>query len=201
MAEVEYLPREEVEAEVGFWQKVDAFKAKAAEFIDLYRSLEARASVAAKDPQTQRDYNKLMNAGDFLKGKIESVTAAIDWASNMIDRVGGIFNFSMEGLPQPNQLGIAPLVLVGVVATITGGITLMTSWVTDAYSMNKRLEVLKSVEDLIAQGVPRDEAVQLARDALREETSTLDTVATIVMWAVIGGVGWWLYSQFGGRRA
>lgn len=197
MANGELLPREEVEAETGFWQKVDEFKAKAAEFIDLYRSLDDRASVAATDPQTQRDYDKLMNAGDFLKGKIESVTSAIDWASNMIDRVGGIF--TMEGLPQPNQLGIAPLVLLGVIATITGGLTLMTSWIADAYSMDRRLEVLRSVDELIAQGVPRDEAVQLARDALREESSTLDTVATVVMWAVIGGVGWWLYSQAGKR--
>ncbi len=197
MASSEYLPREEVEAETGFWQKVDEFKAKAAEFIDLYRSLDDRASIAATDPQTQRDYDKLMNAGDFLKGKIESVTSAIDWTSNMIDRVGGIF--SMDGLPQPNQLGIAPLVLFGVIATITGGLTLMTSWIADAYSMSKRLEVLQSIEGLIAQGIPREEAVQLARDALREESSTLDTAATIVMWAVIGGVGWWLYSQFGKR--
>jgi len=197
VANGELLPREEVEAETGFWQKVDEFKAKAAEFIDLYRSLDDRASVAATDPQTQRDYDKLMNAGDFLKGKIESVTSAIDWASNMIDRVGGIF--TMEGLPQPNQLGIAPLVLLGVIATITGGLTLMTSWIADAYSMDRRLEVLRSVDELIAQGVPRDEAVQLARDALREESSTLDTVATVVMWAVIGGVGWWLYSQAGKR--
>ena len=199
MASGELLPRDEVEAETGFWQKVDEFKAKAAEFIDLYRSLDANASVAATDPQTQRDYNKLMDAGDFLKGKIESVTAAIDWASNMIDRVGEIYG--LNGLPQPSQLGIAPVVLLGVVATIAGGLTLMTNWVAEAYSMNKRLEVLRSVDELVAQGIPRDEAVQLARDALRGESSTLDTVATVVMWAVIGGVGWWLYSQFGKRRS
>lgn len=187
------MPREEVEAESSFWRKVDEFKAKAAEFIELYRSLEARAAVAATDPQTQRDYNKLMNEADFLKGKIEAVTASIDWASNMIDRVGDIF--SLDGLPRPSQLGIAPFVLVGVVATITGGLALMTHWVTDAYKMNKRLEVIQWVDDQVAQGVPRSEAVQLARTALRGERSTLDTIATIVMWAVIGGVSWWIYSQ------
>ena len=193
MSDQTLLPRDEIEAETGFWQKVDAFKAKAAEFIDLYRSLDQRAAVAATDPQTQRDYNELMNEGDWLKGKVESVTAAIDWASNMIDRVGGIF--SMDGLPRPNQLGIAPIVLIGVVATITGGLTLITKWVMDARSMNTRLEVLSMVPELMAQGIPRDEAVRLAQAALREEPSTLGTIATIIMWTVIGGVGWWLYSQ------
>ncbi len=194
MSDQVLLPRDgEVEAEAGFWQKVEAFKVKAAEFIDLFTALDAKAAIAATDPQTQRDYDALMNEGDWLKGKIESVTSAIDWASNMIDRVGSIF--SMEGLPRPNQLGIAPIVLVGVVATITGGLALTTKWIMDARSMNTRLEVLSMVPELMAQGIPRDEAVRLAQAALREEPSALGTIATIIMWAVIGGVGFWLYSQ------
>ena len=185
---------DEVEAESGFWQSVLEFKAKALEFAELFTELDRKAELAATDPATKRDYDALMDKGDWLRGKIQAVADSIDWASNMIDRVGSVF--SLNGLPPPSQLGIAPLLLVGVIATITGGITFMTKWLLEARAMDQRLEILRMVPELEAQGIPRADAIEMAKQALKRPSSTLDTIGTIVMWAVIGGIGWWLYGQF-----
>lgn len=187
-------PASEVAAETGFWKTVDDFKAKALEFAELFTVLDNKSALAATDPQTKRDYDALMDDGDWLRGKVQAVADSIDWASNMIERVGSVFE--MNGLPAPSQLGIAPLVLFGVVATITGGITLMTNWLLEARSMDQRLEVLRMVPELEAQGIPRTDAIALAKKALERAPSMLDNIGTILMWAAIGGVAWFLYAQF-----
>jgi hypothetical protein len=144
---------------------VNGLKTKAVEFIGLYKWLESRASIAARDPQLQSEYANTMQRGRQIKATVEKTTGGIDWINGKLLRVGT----SLNALP------IIPVALT--VATITGLIAAMTYWLADAYKLKTKLLYMEQ------HGFTNTEAA-----AVMGQSGT-DAIIAV---AAIGGVLWLL---------
>jgi len=127
---------------MDFDAAVAAFQQKLAEFQSVWALLVSKASVAASNSSLKAEYDDLMGEGSLLQSTIDSVTGAIDYVRNAAAQVESIFG-GMGGL------GIAPLILLGIIATITGGTAFIAKWLTDAYALAKKLQ---AQEALLAAG-------------------------------------------------
>ncbi len=117
-------------------QKVNDLKAKAKEFVDMFKKLSARKSIAESDSKLAGEYNSLMDKGEWIKNSVEFITNKIDWA----------YNTFFSGA---QQLGLIQGLVIPIVA-ITGAIAAITAWLADAYMLDRKLDHL---EAQIAAGI------------------------------------------------
>lgn len=131
------------------WQnQVDTFKQKAREFIALFTELKGKEDALKNaDDETKKRYEKLMSRGDWIFKTIQSIASKIDWAINSFSGIG------MGGM------GILPVVPIAVIA---GALAVITAWLSDAYSLNKKLDTIKELE---AKGHSADDIRDLVHGA------------------------------------
>jgi hypothetical protein len=145
---------------------IQQFKEEARKFWNIWTKLDQQKMFVAKQsPEVQQEYNELMNRGSSIRSTIETVTGAIDKAAAMYDSVKtwlmerfGFSEIEADNQMQIGGLGIAPLVAIGGAAAISAGVAAITAWVTDAWTVNKRLEEIRRLE---AQGIPPEKAAEI----------------------------------------
>lgn len=122
------------------WQAaVDNLKAKAQEFQRMFSTLQSDA--ANVPPELRASYDALMSRGQWVKNQIQSITSGIDFGYNMFSSTP-----LMNGLKQMggmNALGVLPLIPIAI---ITGGLALIVAWLSDAYTMQQKINLAKSTK-------------------------------------------------------
>lgn len=137
--------------EQSLLDRVKEFKRKADEMFGVYKRLEAQRDVAYSTPEGRASYDRVMNRGDGIIGKVQDYVPQIDavfsWA-------GGLF-----GLDRSQTLGALGAwgFLVMGIASLIG---VMTVWISDAWTESKKLDAAAKYID---QGLSADEAARLAR--------------------------------------
>ena len=116
----------ETAEEASFWRKVSEFKARVAEFWDVFGRLQRLQPIAEQDPRARAEYSRLMGSASKITDKISEVTNTV---KSLVGWVGGLFG-----------LGALPFVPIAVVV---GAVTLITAWLVDA---KVQLTELESVE-------------------------------------------------------
>lgn len=126
---------------------------KAQEFTQLWNSLTQLAPAASSDPQLQSDYNTLMARGDYIRSTVQSITqgfdSGADWFNNTLATfrnavgLGEVPRAGVRALMRLNGLGILPLVPIAV---ILAAVAAITYWITDAYTMQGRLNLAAKVQ-------------------------------------------------------
>jgi len=119
------------------WQdKVDELKTKASKFSEVYSGLLNKKAIAQRDPKVSREYDALMQKGDWLKSSVQYITEKVDAVYNSFFR-------NTSG----NQMGIVPFAAVVPVVAITGSITAISAWLSDAYILNRKLSHIETQVD------------------------------------------------------
>lgn len=137
--------------EAGFLDKVKEFKRKADEMFSVYKRLEAQRDVAYSDPALRASYDNVMGRGDGIIGRVQEYVPQID---AVLSWAGGLFGLSSK--QTLGALGIAQFLVLGIGALVT----IMTVWITDAWTESKKLDAAKGYID---SGLSATEAAKLAR--------------------------------------
>jgi hypothetical protein len=127
---------------------------KAAEFTQVFNSLQNMSSVAARDPQLSAEYNALMTKGNYIKSTVSSITGSFDTATNWFaNQFSALQNYiGMNGISRRvgigalirlNGLGVLPLIPIGVILIAVSSIVY---WLTDAYTMKQKLDLAAKVQ-------------------------------------------------------
>lgn len=122
------------------WQAaVDNLKGKAAEFQRMFTALQNDA--ASVPPELKPKYDALMARGQWVKNQIQSITSGIDFGFNMFSSTP-----LMHGIKQiggMNAMGILPLIPIAI---ITGGVAVIVAWLADAYTMQQKINLIKTTK-------------------------------------------------------
>lgn len=165
----------------SFQKQVDELRAKVKEFIATYDRLYAKADIAATDEALNADYADLMWQANIVKQVVEGVTQGIDWATGYFNQIFG--GNSLEGL------GLAP---VAGAAAIVAAIAAITSWLSYAYTVERKIQArekeLAIIETMQAQGASADEIAT----ALGSQSATKN----IKQLAIVVLIGAALYSAW-----
>lgn len=127
--------------QTAWYDVIGKFKAKASEFERERLKLEKYKTLAARNPKTKAEFERLSGQGVSIKANIQKITSSVSDTWNWLKSSIGL-----------SGLGILPLIPIAVVA---GSVTLMSKWLADAYMFNKKME---SIEKLQAKGVSASEA-------------------------------------------
>jgi hypothetical protein len=120
------------------WQNaVDNLKEKAKEFTKVFSQLQ---SDSGRVPQNLRaEYDAIMSRGSWVKATIQQVTSGIDSAWSAVQSIP-----MLNGLRNVNNLrgmGIVPLIPIAVIA---GAVAVIVAWLSDAYSLQQKINLAKS---------------------------------------------------------
>jgi hypothetical protein len=137
--------------EASFLDKVKEFKRRADELFSVYKRLEAQRDVAYATPETRASYDRVMGRADNIIGKVQEYVPQID---EVFSFAGALFGMNRQ--QTLGQLGIAQFLVLGLGALIT----IMTVWISDAWTESKKLDAAKAYID---QGLSASEAAKLAR--------------------------------------
>lgn len=149
-------------------QNIQRLKDKATEFQTLYNKLAQKREIAAKNPELQKAYDKLMKSGDVIRTSLEKVTQAIDFGA------GFLFGGRPPDTDQMNGVWLVPVIV------LTTGVTAMTAWITSAYKLDRELD---TADRMIEQGM--DPTGYLKSQST---TSNLLGLGKIVLYtALVGG--------------
>lgn len=137
--------------EASFLDKVKEFKRKADDVFTVYKRLETQRDVAYSDPELRVSYDRVMGRADNIFGQVREYVPQID---SVLSWAGGLFGLNRQ--QTLGQLGIAQFLVLGIGALIT----IMTVWLTDAWTESKKLDAAAKYID---QGLSATEAAKLAR--------------------------------------
>lgn len=153
-------------------------KAKLAEAMTLNRKLTARAALAQRAGLSQQ-YNGVLGTFSKIAARVQAALGA----GSFTDAVKALWNG-----PGTAGLGIAPLVLLTPLAA-GGLITLIVSWTTDAYALDRRLD---AYEAEIARGTPPDQAAKNIAKVTGDgeggpkgSGSVLGDIGTLLKWGAV----------------
>ena len=173
---------------------METFRKRVNQFWDTYVSLNNRASEVPANLREQ--YQDVMNRGDRIKATIEYVTNTYDAVSDWISDVFG-FN-GMNGLDNAmprdvirqvklDGLGAVPFVPIAVIAAASG---LIIKWLKDAYTMNRKLDEYKRLQD---QGYDAERAADIVNKTVSGPGFfNLGVNLKPLMWIVGGGALLWI---------
>lgn len=146
--EIESVPEEEG----GFWAAVATAEAKIAEFGDLYAELRDLLSVALTDAALDSAYRSLMERGEGIRQKVRIIEDAIARGRAWLASVNPFtqpFSGTLEGLGaerrRGHQLGLVPLVLLGIAAAISAALAYVAGWVGEAVVLRDRLRAREAI--------------------------------------------------------
>ena len=170
---------------------VQKFKDKAQQFWALFTDLDnAKDLVAKLPPEKQQEYKDLMERGVSLRGTIEKITGAIDYAAQKYqdfkDWFSSTFGLSGDEAREHIQgLGILPLLAIGGAVAIAAASVAIGKWVSEAQEEKRLLEEIKRLED---KGVSTEKAYSLAT-SLRTPGFFETFAGSAGKWIVIAAVG------------
>lgn len=169
-----------------FWKRVEQWKRKVAEFFKVYERLQQAAPLVAVsgDPQLAEDYQTQIDRGGYIESTINAVQSTIDSVRAKLSQAADIFD---------GNLGVAPIIFLGAIGLITGGLATIGFWLSSSYDLMKRLEAeadrQANYEKLRAEGLSHGAAVQvLEATRTREPASWLENIGGILGLVLIGGV-------------
>lgn len=165
---------------------IDRFKARVAEFQDLYVRMRGIESNIAAIPELKPQYDSLMARGATIQGTIDTVTNAINSAVQWFKSA-----FGMEGLNQAKHRAADNLGALQFlpIAAISGALALIGSWVTDTLQFYKRVELY---DNLRAEGKSAGEAGQIVAGLTTEPGFFDVNVQKMIVPLVIVAGLWWL---------
>lgn len=192
-------------AEVQSWYKVITdFPEYYRAFSENYNGLLSQHDyVYYSHPELVPEYEKLMAEGTQLKGKLDSVNAAIDgvmnvfhnagttiedWLSDSGDVIGGTAEmawYNIKDLFNLNGLGILPIIWAGMaVGTAAGVLIAVGKWLTTVQQTASRINRAKELE---AQGLTPTEVTERVKAEYGSgDESTFFGIA--VKWWLLGAV-------------
>jgi hypothetical protein len=181
-------------AEESAWYDVmTKFESAARDFDAAVRGLQARASVAARDPSLREEHAALMARAQSMESKLRYLRQAVDdvraallgaWNSvtgvwsDVMNRVGlhGM-DWTLQGLP------LIPI------AAVIAATSLLAAFVSDYAKFAKRADMYES---LVAQGrSPSDAAAIVER--LNPSTSLVSVASSPIVWLIAAGLAFWLW--------
>lgn len=143
--------------------KIAQLKSAVSDFEKTYAALQSQKSIAQKDPVLYADYTAIMERGNYVKTVITDTLSKLGSALNYVKNTVG-----MSGM---GDLGALPLIPIAVIA---GALALISKWLTDAYAMNKKLNLLdKTYNDAKAAGASPQQLQAIAHDAALQNTGGL----------------------------
>ncbi len=166
---------------------IDRFKARIAEFAEVFTRLKAIEPQIEQTPELKAEYQDLVSRGNVIETTISTVTGSINKAVHWFKNV-----FGMDGLSMANrgQLGALPLLPI---AAISGAMTLIGYWVSDVYVFYKKLE---KFDQLRAEGVPAGEASRIVSEVSdKPGLFDLDLQKWVVPLLLVGGLWWFMRNK------
>jgi len=151
--------------------KVAQLKDAVASFETTYANLQSQSDIAKSDPVLYADYSNLMDRGAYVKTVI----------TDTINKLGGALDYakSVVGVSGMADLGVLPLIPIAVIA---GALALITKWLTDAYAMSKKLNLLQQTyDDAKAAGASPAQLAAISHDAALQSSGGLFDGAGDVM--------------------
>lgn len=140
------------EEEGGFWAAVATAEAKIAEFGGLYAELRDLLGVALTDRALDSAYRSLMERGEGIRQKVRIIEDAIARGRSWLAAVNPFsqpFSGTLEGLGaqrrRGHQLGLVPLVLIGIAAAISAAVAYVAGWVGEAVVLRDRLRAREAI--------------------------------------------------------
>lgn len=184
----------------------DYLRAQAAKMASVFQDLSTYKGQLPSGPLSDQ-YDSLMSTGSGIMSSVNAVTGVFDavasgwdYWSNLVQsgtsEVLDWFGFGDSSVPPQSPgmgatgrrgfgsirgLGFLPL-LAGS-AVVIAGVAAITYWLSQAYQLQAKLS---STQQLIAAGVPPDQAAQITSN-LASSGSVTGNISSIVKWAVIGG--------------
>lgn len=182
------------EPEEGFISRqIEKFKERARQFMEAFELLiQLGKSPALKSsPELQREYNDLLSEGNNLKAKIEWLNQKID--AVMIWGKDSFGSYDSQDLREyTTELGAFPLLALIPIAAIAGVLALITKYLSDVYMFQKKMQTFHDLVEV--KKVPPSEAARILGEMTFKPS--LMGVGTLVKWVVIGGILWYVYTNF-----
>jgi hypothetical protein len=170
------------QADAGsWWDWITNYDNTLAQFTQQYNALMSKQSyIQNQHPELVGQYNDLVSRAQSSLRTLNELKATRDYVYSWLDWLGGgiqsgvnfvtsnaanTYNYLMAsfGLSGIGELGIAPVVVIGVAAA-GAALVVIGYWIKDAYAFNQRLSALQQQEAaLIASGVPAAQAATQAQ--------------------------------------
>lgn len=127
---------------------MEAFRERVNKFWNTYTQLEQRSNEVPSDLQSE--YSDIMARGSRIRATIEYITntydAVAEWVSDVFGFSGqdvGLDGVFWRDVPNGNLHAIQFVPL----AVIAGASALIAKWLKDAYTMHRKLDEMKRLED------------------------------------------------------
>jgi len=172
-------------------KKIDEFKAKVAEFENLFSFLERSKNFPAvrKNPKLLKEIKSSLSWGDKIKGVILKSWAKINSALKYIKSSVG-----MDGLDIDTGLGFVVSVPVAIaVGSIAASLAIIGKWIRDAYVIKAKIT---EANLLLNKGVPPTQVAAIINKI--DPPMTLFNPKTLGF-LIVGIGGFYLYKNFSKR--
>jgi len=136
----------------AWYDAVGKLHNKAQEFVRAREILVSKKHLIAPGSKLAQDYNDLISRSHTIENTIKNVTGGVDYIVNMFK---GGYNTVASLFKSITGLGFIQVVPLAIIAAST---LLIGKWINDAYTFNKRFDVLQKLHD---QGVSTGEASQI----------------------------------------
>ncbi len=175
-----------------FWQNVQEAERAISQFFNVHDRLEELEHVAASDPELRQWWGRVMARWETLQRPVGVVRNAIARGRELLEGLGSWWEettagWGLQGRP---ALGVAPLVIAAITATITAGVTAIVAWVTDAQKLRLQLEERAR---LLEQGYSPSEARALTEE--QEQRGQIERTLRAGSWLLGLALVWWIGSQ------
>lgn len=198
----------------AWYDLIAQFKQYAQQFENARNDLLAQAgAVANMDPQTQSDYQDMLQKASDTESKVVSIRNGIDDIQNAIagawDKVtgaaqslwgtitqGGTLD-TQTGFDQPMaELGFLPVLIP--IAAVTVSVAAIAYFLNDYAQFSQRLTAMKQLQ---SQGYTAAQAASVVAKVVPSNGGILSNVKDIGVIAALGVGAFFLYHMFGsGKR-
>lgn len=159
---------------------VQTLRDKAAEFSKAYNYLIQAGPIVKKHPELAPEYNALLSRGTSIRS---SVTALLTQVESVIKTITSL-------IPGMSGLEILPAIIP--IAIILGSIALITKWVADYITFNKKLQ---QIQQLTAQGISPERAVSIVTQAAQTPGLLGQLISPQIGWIIMGGIAIYIFAS------
>lgn len=182
----ELIDRQATEGQTTeWWNLVARFKEAAARVDQVLDTLRGQEAAARQSPGLSAEYDQVMRRAAELRATIADLLARISGAVDWVRGAGDWFSqtFGLSGL------GVVPVV-IGV-AAITAALAAVTKFLTDAWSLSKRIDEQIRLE---GQGLTPQEAAAVVERSTQSSAGR-QFLVSMIPFGAIALVGYMIWRQ------
>jgi hypothetical protein len=168
-----------------WWNLVARFREASQRVDQVLATLWSQEATARTNPALSSEFDVVMNRAQQLRASIADTLSRIDGAVSWVRDAGDWLKsaFGLQGL------GIVPLV-IGIGA-ITAALAAVTKFLTDAWSLSKRIEEQQRLE---ATGLTPQEAANVM-ERTTGSSAGRSFLVSLIPFAALALAGWYLVNK------